>query len=340
MEFKLSARIIGHSAPYATADEHVQRVQLLLSEILPLSGRILAGADDTCSAVLPEIRHVPTHSDELALDETSRLVFNMTPVAFFELTAHVDVNPAGAFRNMWVPERSRAAVLEEIARRRVEESIATLTLATAIGCIDLRLGAPQFLPEGTPFEPSIRWGDVGRGTHIAKEIGWPSLQTIPVSKVLGWLEAVPGWHGGVGRGRIGRAAAALSQALATERGRDSALSLVWAMVGLEALFCRQTEGLKSQLSTNVQLLLGKWSAHKKRFGKVYDFRSAFLHGGLDIPFAHRHRQDDDEAWRFIWDSDEESGLAMVTLLASIQELIARGWHQLEFATSIVESHDA
>jgi hypothetical protein len=334
MNFELRARVIGVGGRYATTEEHAASIAYLLAEILPLSGRVFATADNTCGAVSLEIRHIPTHSGEIELDETSSLIYSITPIAFLECSAQVYVNEAGAFRNMWVPKPNQSSALEVVAKRRFEEAIASLALATSIGCSDQRLSTPQFLPKGSEFEPSIQWGDVGRGRHISKEIGWPPLQTIGVKRVLDWLEALPGWQNGIGQGPVARSVAALSQALATEGRQDSALSLIWAMVGLEALFCRHHEGLKSQLSTNVQLLLGKWSSHKKRFGKVYDFRSAFLHGVLDLPFAHRGRQDDEAAWRFIWDSDEEAGLAMVTLLASIQELIMRDWRELEFATEI------
>jgi hypothetical protein len=334
MRVELRAQATGYAGRCAI-EEHYERISCLLEEVLPLSGRVFAAADGTCGDVRLMIRHIPSDSGELELSNTERLAFSVTPVAILEFTSAIDVDEGSAFKSIRVRQKDKAALLESVAKRRFDEAVATLSLAIAIAHPSrLYLGWLQFLPESLASDSKIGWGDVGRGTHIADEIGWPRVRVLEVRKVLEWFEAIPGWNSGVGQCPVGRAVAALSQALAIDRVEGGALSLIWAMVGLEALFCRQREGLKAQLATNVQLLLGRWSAHKKRFGKVYDFRSAFLHGALDVPFAHRIRQEDELAWRFVWDSDEEAGLAMVVLLASVQELIERGWHQLKFTTSI------
>ena len=110
---------------------------------------------------------------------------------------------------------------------------------------------------------------------------------------------------------------------------------MWGMVGLEALYCRGKDGLRAQVSEKAQLLLGVLSSHKKRIGQLYDYRSSFLHGSRDIPFAQREREDDQDAMQFFWQSDDESALAIIALLASIQELVVRNWHELEFRTHIV-----
>lgn len=65
-----------------------------------------------------------------------------------------------------------------------------------------------------------------------------------------------------------------------------------------------------------------------------------MYGARDVPLAHRVREKDDEAWRFIWDVDDEAGLAGIVLLASVQELIRRKWHSVDFAVSLVGPPDA
>jgi hypothetical protein len=340
MKISVRAHSFAHSGR-ATTEEHEERIATLYSEILPLSGRVFARPDASCGEVALQIKKLELEDEELKLDERERFLYSITPAAFLGFSADIDVDPEGVFRSMHVPKDDEPTVLESVAKARLVEAVATLSLAVAIAHPStLYLWPPTFESETETAESRVRWGDVGRGTFIAREMGWPLVRELETRRVLEWLERLPGWAHGVGQGRVGRAVGALSQALATERGLDSALSLVWAMIGLEALYCHHHEGLKAQLSTNVQLLLGRWSSYKKRFGKVYDYRSAFLHGSLDVPFAHRTRQDDDLAWRFIWDSDEEAGLAMVTLLASIQELIERGWHDLRFVTSIATSSDS
>jgi hypothetical protein len=74
---------------------------------------------------------------------------------------------------------------------------------------------------------------------------------------------------------------------------------------------------------------------------MYDARSKFLHGAVDLPYPFRSPsvQDPviDEA---LTEADpdirlrEPSGIAVSTLAASLQELVCRGWRELEFHSTV------
>ena len=82
-------------------------------------------------------------------------------------------------------------------------------------------------------------------------------------------------------------------------------------------------------------MLGPIPRSKKHFGQLYDCRSAFLRGSIDMSFAHRERDGDKDAWEFASRSHGEADLAETALLASTQELIRRDWHTIDFTSSLV-----
>ena len=84
------------------------------------------------------------------------------------------------------------------------------------------------------------------------------------------------------RGRVGRAISASSYLIKQQAYDVSPVDLVWALLAIEALSATGNEGLKNQLMTKSELLLGKRFAYKKRFQRIYDFRSRFVHGDIDF----------------------------------------------------------
>ena len=338
MKFELQARLRA-TIDVATREQHANDIADLIREISDLNGVELASVDDRCSAVHLNLTDAQAEPVTIA----SGRVDVGAPLAAFDVTAAVTVNPDCVFRDLWItPGEAREAFLQGNALRRFDEALATLALATYITrpnqCHFL---SPKYTPDpGDDFESNVGWGHMGRGVLIAQEIGWPPLHRLPIRDALMWLSRLSGWNEGIGRGAVGRAVAAFSQAISLDRHTTTGLSLLWAMIGLEALYCRGTEGLKAQLKEKSQLLLGAFKTHKRRFGQVYDFRSSFIHGTEDAPFAHRYRSEDASVWDHVHKSHEEASLALVTLLASIQQLIIRDWHHLEYSLSIINPRDA
>jgi hypothetical protein len=148
------------------------------------------------------------------------------------------------------------------------------------------------------------------------------------------------WTDGIGRTRVGRALAALTHVFEERESLNPGPRLLWALLGLEALYCDGKEGLKAQLIRKAQLLLGPFSSHKKSMSKLYDYRSRFVHGGLDLPISYRYRADDEDAGKFLEEAEDAAAFATVTLLASVQELVRRNWQTLDFDFVMLEPGEA
>ena len=165
----------------------------------------------------------------------------------------------------------------------------------------------------------------------SEQIGWPQLNTLPVSKVWGWAMQQEGFLRGFGGGPTGRALNAFTHLFG--HGGDVAAHLFWSLVGIEAVYTKGQGFLQEQVKEKSQILLGKQEAHKKKIGRMYDFRSRFVHGDLD--FSGRHRLDEsyeerrtrlNELYETIWFSE-------AILIATLQTLADRGWRGVQFTTT-------
>jgi hypothetical protein len=164
----------------------------------------------------------------------------------------------------------------------------------------------------------------------AERLKWPEIRTLKIREVYEWLTRVPGFSDRRGIGRVGRAIAALSHLInMTSRDKDE-LSLVWALLGLEALYGQGNVGLKAQLLEKSEALLGPRTENKKAFGWMYDFRSRLLHGDIDILYQH-NTHDATPAYEEIWhELNECEQMATAILLSTLQNLCQRNNYSLEF----------
>lgn len=168
--------------------------------------------------------------------------------------------------------------------------------------------------------------------EIAIELGWPEIRRLPIIDVWNWIMKIPGFHIGQGVGRVGRALAALSRIIQNPQ-LDSPINFVWSLMALEALYASGNEGIKSQLMEKTELFLGQRLANKKRFNRIYDFRSRFVHGDIDFQFEYAPYPygEPDKFWDDVYDCER---IAASILIATLQELILRDMYDLEFEYSI------
>lgn len=227
-------------------------------------------------------------------------------------------------------------VAARLAAQSLEELVARVVFASQIANPGhLALDAPLILHDevlqaaGTP----ISW-ILHEAIDLAARFHWPMIRVLPVAEALHWLERLPGFTSGRSDSPVGRAVAALSYIVAKRASDHSPVDLAWAMYGLEALFARSTQGLAQQLATNTELLLGPRSQHKKSVSRLYDFRSRFLHGAINIPLAFATDEVLNETDDFGPDAYSNWGLAVTVLVASLQELVDRDWHTLDFRTVV------
>jgi hypothetical protein len=168
----------------------------------------------------------------------------------------------------------------------------------------------------------------------SEELKWPDIHTLKIQDVYEWLLKVPGFSDRRGVGQVGRAIAALSYLIKMRSKDENALSLVWALLGLEALYGRGNVGLKTQLLEKSEAMLGPRQENKKVFGWMYDFRSRLLHGDMDLPYQH-NSYDADPEYEKIWNELYEcESLATAILLSTLQNLCQRNSYSLEFSYTL------
>lgn len=211
--------------------------------------------------------------------------------------------------------------------------VASILLASQIAVPGfLQMEAPLLYRDGDyshRLDP-ISW-ILGESRESADELGWPPIRSLSVIQVHRWLIGIPGFTSGVGQGRVGRALAALSHIVCKPLSEYSAIDLSWAVLGLEALYAEGNQGLAQQILKKTEILLGPRRENKKRFSQMYDYRSRFLHGDLDIPLAYRKHQHDLPGGDFEIETYDCWGIACSMLVSTLQTLASAGEYELEFS---------
>lgn len=217
--------------------------------------------------------------------------------------------------------------------------------------IDLALASHIARPGSISFLEGIstsggeypQWRDAGinaLASFIAeiRKIGWPPIHALPLTQVWNWLRGVPGFEDGVSKSPLGRAIAALSYLVNGHHvGDDDHLNLVWALLGLEALYGKGNVGLRAQILDKSEAFLGVRKSHAKEFGWMYDFRSRFIHGDLDFTYQHNVHDATPEHEKFHSELWRATTLASSVLVASLQEMCIRNLFELSFRYAVVDS---
>lgn len=234
---------------------------------------------------------------------------------------------------------------EQVDRNNRVHIIATTGIADLHKLLcDLALVANIANPGGFSFEHAETFIDTQHymkedGAHHmiwdaardALRLGWPKLKTLPVSDVWRWAQGIPGFTHAAPTTRLGRAISAFSYLLNPNWSDENHLALVWALMGLEALYSRDSVGLKTQLLEKTEALLGPREENKKLFGWMYDFRSRLIHGDYNVPFRHHVYDDRSTRDKFETDLMRSEAMAIATLVATLQYMAEHTIYELGFA---------
>jgi len=173
--------------------------------------------------------------------------------------------------------------------------------------------------------------------NIAKARGWPSLHEVSLKTTWDWCTARNRMLDGFDGSQSGRGLCAFSRLLTPHKPEDELQLLVWALVGLEAMFVRsKTDGMR-QVRSGAELLIGSPSTFKKALTKLYDFRSRFIHGAVDFPGLFLVHDATDAVSRFDKETLESLAVAVAVLGASLQELARRDWSGIEYEMLLRDS---
>ena len=194
----------------------------------------------------------------------------------------------------------------------------------------------NFIERSKPFYAEHLYEAV-KAANVAN---WPPFQEVSIRDAWLWLESADCLSSGVGTGPLGRAWAALSQIIKSSLNDDSSIQLIWVLIGLEALYAEGNLGLREQLVTKTEVLLGRREKNKKDFGAIYDYRSRLIHGNVDLPFSYMLFDSSKEHDAFRHELTRRSALALAVLIATLQLMASRSWTALEFTLSVSGRHVA
>jgi len=169
-----------------------------------------------------------------------------------------------------------------------------------------------------------------RETLFSNDGMWPTIVYIPLIDVSEWINDIKLFESYSATTPIQRGLASLTQIIGEEHASEET-SLFWAMQGLEAIYCRGKSELRGQLTEKIQLFIGEWPEPKNIIGKLYDLRSAFVHGSFNtcrwnndiIPIGKGEEEDSSDLYK-------ANNLAQRLLLSTIQKCITNKIHSLEF----------
>lgn len=166
--------------------------------------------------------------------------------------------------------------------------------------------------------------------ELARELGWPREEPVSYATSRMWTEQVMKGGDLIAQNESQRALAAFSNIAARGRREDSGLEIFWAIMGLEALYCKGTEGLKKQLFEKASVLFGEIEDNKKKIRRMYDVRSSYVHGSLNMPYSFTRDSENEESEYFYKTVSEAESTSFLLLVATLQYLVSINSPHLEF----------
>lgn len=118
---------------------------------------------------------------------------------------------------------------------------------------------------------------------------------------------------------------------------DHAARLIWAVAAIEAILTTPNERGTGLLVSRLVAALGDTSGIiKGRFRSVYEFRSKYVHGSLDVPIivASDHAMPNLKSPSFFLGEHEMVGSAHDIAVSLIRRMIMLGREKLEFKTQL------
>lgn len=245
----------------------------------------------------------------------------------------VSVALPGSLHDAYHKERAELERLKVLLEKRVYDLMLAINMALP-GALELEQGT-IVLDDNERREPGHQLGEKGKGHllqgawRLSRSLQWPEMKTLGIRAVWEWANRQEGFSEGFGGGPTGRALNAFARRFGSN-GQDDAANLLWALVGIEALYTEGKGGLQQQVNEKSQVFLGQMTQHKKKITRMYDFRSRFVHGDLDFSgklvvgeAAEDHVRHNDEL-------RETVIFAEAILVATLQRLVELGWKGVRF----------
>ncbi|RHX83390.1 hypothetical protein [Leptospira stimsonii] len=165
--------------------------------------------------------------------------------------------------------------------------------------------------------------------EMSKHIVWPPIDSLPLSKVIKFFRKGDTLLPGFSSTNVERSLSAFTYLFTPQPTNE--LLLMWSMVGIEALFTKESAGIMEQVRSKIFTLLGSDEKGRKLISKMYNLRSKFLHGGVDIP-TNKFGTNFMEPGTLQYDDDllKTIEFSQVLLVSCLQKVIKLGKNPIEF----------
>jgi len=165
---------------------------------------------------------------------------------------------------------------------------------------------------------------------------WPAPKIMELDKVAEWYRAVRNEINQIPENRAQKVLFALMHISKADTSLDV---ITWLFYALETLYDTQPGENRRALTNRIGLMLSpndkQRSYLKDELRKLYEIRSGFIHGGLEITHPMSNERLDkrvDGKFRELMDASE---FGFATLLTSVQSAIERGCKELNFKETLV-----
>lgn len=169
--------------------------------------------------------------------------------------------------------------------------------------------------------------------HESQDLPWLKVGFIPFQQVYAWFKSLALSGKSVAGTDLERALFSILQL-----GRASYMdqtAAMWIASALEALFDTPSGSsftfLCRRITALLQLNESDATDLRKRLRLFFDLRNAFIHGGGRI---HHILADDKEVESDVGSLLEVTSFASAVLIASVQELVRRGWKGMTFSEQL------
>lgn len=305
-------------------ENHFEKFDLVLDELCELSEKIEIPFYDDLRTPLKIERLKPEEIEKIFKSKRER---NFTK-RFLKFSTHY------TFTNK-IEVENLLFVVTHFTEMHVKYLLIYLNLAKP-GAFDSRTGITiSRLKYGTKLKSErnefpMLANVIHLSLNLIQSLKWPPIQVFKIKDTIEWLDKHWEAFTTVPRNRIERALNAFSYLFHDNLGNNSPSDLFFSLVGIEALYVEGNEGVQKQVDIKSQIFLGKRNEFKKKFNELYDFRSRYIHGQLNFINKYYLKDADTDVENHLFKTYDNSSLAILILLSSIQQHILLNKTDLDF----------
>lgn len=161
------------------------------------------------------------------------------------------------------------------------------------------------------------------------KIKWPKLSGLNLSDTIKWYNKNNIHLDSISKNKLHRAINAFSYQFSKLLEKDTDI-LFWTMLGIETLLAEDANNITNQIKIKSSIILGEPKEYKKKLGKLYGYRSRFVHGDIDFPakFGMDIDNFEEEYWDYLH-------FASSILIALIRNLIAEDKNEFKFEYKLI-----